>query len=648
MMYGLIAKLGVYIFIFLVLAPSVLFAQVLEKPIRNSNIVCAKSAPIVWELSKDRTQVIKLGAHKRVLSQIKKQILNARKTKSGKASLKKLTADEKAVSRCMQIAKSGSVADGLYTLNFSILGNGSGLTMPRVAGQSSYPPGAVLVLFAFTDGSSNFAGWGGALRGTKTVKTLVMNGDKEVSVTFMLKAQNYPTPTPVVTPTFTPTPTATVPSTPTRTPTPTPTGSQPVVCNYTINAGESINKYSNIANPGQTVCIRAGTYRETLTPQKSGSPGNLITFRAYQNAQTNDACKGEFGGTKTDCRVIIEGQGVRDIGIDAYPHKFVRFEGFEIRNHTDDAVYLHGYYDNTAEGLQVVNNYIHDNGNDAISFRGDFARNILVENNEIFRNSQTAISSGGGSGHIMRGNNIHYNGKDGVRGGGANLLIEFNRIYDQFHTENHQDGLDMGDIRDSIIRYNTIYDLTQLMYFHDFDNGGGFHNLQIYGNVLYTDRYWTVQGGEAPGIFLTATFHNSPISNIQIHSNTIGWVGYGGVWIFNDNPSTITNIKLYNNIFFESGVDIESNNVSSNFNVFYNVSKPSYEGQSSVTTNPQFVNYQRHSAWDFRLKAGSPAIDRGSAALGSLVSLPSPFIDLDHTQRPTGARYDIGAYEYIP
>ena len=45
----------------------------------------------------------------------------------------------------------------------------------------------------------------------------------------------------------------------------------------------TIQKAASVAQAGDTVNIRAGTYRETVFPANSGNPGNPITFQAYQN-----------------------------------------------------------------------------------------------------------------------------------------------------------------------------------------------------------------------------------------------------------------------------------------------------------------------------------------------------------------------------
>ena len=49
-----------------------------------------------------------------------------------------------------------------------------------------------------------------------------------------------------------------------------------------------------------------------------------------------------------------------------------------------------------------------------------------------------------------------------------------------------------------------------------------------------------------------------------------------------------------------------------------------------------FVN---PAGFDLRLRAGSPAIDAGSAVL-------APPLDRDGVSRPQGGAFDLGAYEY--
>jgi len=49
------------------------------------------------------------------------------------------------------------------------------------------------------------------------------------------------------------------------------------------NPLRTIQKAASLAQPGDTVTIRAGTYHETVTPARSGTPGAPITFAPYNN-----------------------------------------------------------------------------------------------------------------------------------------------------------------------------------------------------------------------------------------------------------------------------------------------------------------------------------------------------------------------------
>src|SRR5687768_8382261 len=44
-----------------------------------------------------------------------------------------------------------------------------------------------------------------------------------------------------------------------------------------------IQRAASVAQPGDTVFVRAGTYRETVRPAKSGTETARITFKPYNN-----------------------------------------------------------------------------------------------------------------------------------------------------------------------------------------------------------------------------------------------------------------------------------------------------------------------------------------------------------------------------
>src|SRR5437016_3851794 len=103
--------------------------------------------------------------------------------------------------------------------------------------------------------------------------------------------------------------------------------------------------------------------------------------------------------------------------------------------------------------------------------------------------------------------------------------------------------------------------------------------------------------------------------------------------------STTTNLYIEDNIFYLPGQNIGISGTQSGAFIDHNLSTAAVGGggigSNIENTDPQFVN---PSALEFRLQAGSPAVDAGtilSIVLGDVLGII----------RPQGAGYDIGAFE---
>ncbi|MEK3785416.1 carbohydrate binding domain-containing protein [Paenibacillus sp. FSL K6-1230] len=255
-------------------------------------------------------------------------------------------------------------------------------------------------------------------------------------------------------------------------------------------------------------------------------------------------------------------------------------------------------------------------------------------NNEL-RDSTLTYSSGNlvsiqGTGNKVINNLIHeanYSAADipAIYLLGANHLISHNTVY------NAGRHLIFMPTQNSRIQYNNLYNAGKLTrdlgILYDFawdGQGTEIHHNYIHDNLaknysgtgIYLDNgskgyivHHNVVWGNYSAIRLNTPSNFNLIYNNTTYSN--GNVGYWG----SNFQSDLYGDRIFNNIFTTAftlpGTHIEGNNITSE-------------------TNPLFVN---PTAYDFRLKSASPAIDAGAVIPGI-------------TDDYVGAAPDIGAYEF--
>lgn len=169
----------------------------------------------------------------------------------------------------------------------------------------------------------------------------------------------------------------------------------------------------------------------------------------------------------------------------------------------------------------------------------------------------------------------------------------------------------------------------------------------IYNNIVYRASSF--------GIHLWHAANNVTIANNTVFANGSSGMGGGIVIGSGDSPGGVVldNTRVVNNIVYNnpaasiveycySGQScIGANNTIANNLVYGNGSGISLRvgsASGTITSDPQFVNYQANGTGDYRLKSTSPGIDKG-------VSMYAPSFDIDNVARPRGAALDIGAYE---
>jgi hypothetical protein len=170
---------------------------------------------------------------------------------------------------------------------------------------------------------------------------------------------------------------------------------------------------------------------------------------------------------------------------------------------------------------------------------------------------------------------------------------------------------------------------------------------KIHNNIVYRVSSW--------GISLWHAATKMSIANNTVFQNGGGSMGGGIFFGTGDGGATIlTDTKVVNNIVYKNpakgiygyctGVsncwgtgNIVANNLVSGNGTSITVPLAS-SPTSTITADPQFVNYQANGTGDYRLKSTSPAVNKGT-------TISAPTYDMDFIARPRGVANDIGAYE---
>jgi hypothetical protein len=352
----------------------------------------------------------------------------------------------------------------------------------------------------------------------------------------------------------------------------------------------TIQRAADVAGPGDVVLVEDGVWTDTdgdgsvVAINRGGTASAVVTFRS----------RNKWGAK-------LDGQGGRAAqGFDLNNGiGYVRIEGFEIYG-----VANVGSPRGSASGVdlydgghhtEIVGNHIHDVG-------------------------RVCTNSG------------NTNGEVGIFVQQPNVTIDGNLIHDIGRFFPGENGCSYSG---GFTGYQTLDHGIYL-------NGGspGADGALIRNNVFYNTRHgWAVQ------------MYPGSLSNIQVLNNTFA---YGNP---NKNYTSIVldavisgGSTIANNIFYnpEGGKSIEAAGFSGSITIANNITMGSAMHDRSGTpsgmtltnnqlaTNALFVNA---AAFDFRLQAASPAIDRG-------LTLTLVRFDFEGRPRPRGAAYDIGAYEF--
>ena len=226
--------------------------------------------------------------------------------------------------------------------------------------------------------------------------------------------------------------------------------------------------------------------------------------------------------------------------------------------------------------------------------------NDSIAKNHVHHISKAACTAGGGG----IGVDSYY--------GGVNASVDGNVIHDIGPAV----CADMHGIyfnTNGVVSNNLVYAVsaTGIRLWHDANH------VNVVNNTLFnTDTGIYVGGGD---YYRTAgpSDYNRVSNNIVYDNRTYGVIEAGATGSHN---------VYANNLLAKNG--------AANWRL-----QNGLLASGSVSAEPGFVNYVRTGGGDYHLSSASPAIDRGNAT-------SAPLTDLDGAKRPSGATFDIGAYEF--
>jgi fibronectin type 3 domain-containing protein len=390
----------------------------------------------------------------------------------------------------------------------------------------------------------------------------------------------------------------------------------------------TLQKAANSVNPGDVVTVQAGNYTG-FNITKSGTASAPITFQANPGAVINHPAS--WGGL--------------NFGINASGPSYNVIQGFTITAQPsdplwDDGIRMGGIFPGGAIPNWATGNIIRNN---TVQLR------VVPVGDQTSNHDQLPIFTSWQTGLIIQNNTASGGWDSGiyVSNSSSNYTIQGNTIFNVGGNGIHNNGDASqggpGVNTNALIQNNIIHDV-------GFGIGGqaiscdGLQNSRIQNNLIYNT--WS------KGISLYVVNASAGSTNNLVVNNTVltGDSGSTGVAMRIDGGSTGN--QIYNNIFYNTVAggwpyEVDGGAETIDYNVVMDPAEAGANLQAwhswgydlhgiLATPSALFVN---PTGGNFQLKAGSPAIDVGTAT-------GAPSADLLGNPRPSGNGYDLGAYEY--
>ncbi|HYE07725.1 MAG TPA: NosD domain-containing protein [Planctomycetota bacterium] len=299
-------------------------------------------------------------------------------------------------------------------------------------------------------------------------------------------------------------------------------------------------------------------------------------------------------------------------------------------------------------GLRVeAGNHVHVRGctfgdNQRWGIFTGFSNDLVIEENECYGSviEHGIYVSNSGDRPTVRGNRLHHNHANGLHVNGdrfttspplpsegiiTGALIERNVIWE--NGAGGGSGINCDGVQDSVIRGNLVYAARSAgITLYRIDGGGASTGNRVIANTVEVGAggRWCLQLHN--GADHTVVFDNILISRHASRGSISLEGGTNGATIASDH-----------NI-----LDATAATDGSTFANLATWQAQGHDANSFVAARGDlFVD---PDAGDYRLKAASPALDQGISSFGGATA-PTADLSDPAVARPSGAAYDIGAYE---